>query len=303
MAAKAPSTQDHIPIAGIQDGVLIMNDGSLRAVVKVEPINFELKSENEQNAIIYSYQAFLNSLEFPIQIVFQSKRLDLNPYLGRLEEMAKQQGNELLREQSEDYIGFVRRLISVAKIMAKRFYVVVGHARTGKASFSLLNHHPNAALMDQNEFDRLRSETLSKASILEEGLNRIGCRTEPLETQALIELFYNIYNPDVSSEERLTATEDISSGIVTSPQAAALGQQLNPAAVAPAVETETDPNLNLPPATSIPAEPATANQSDPALPPLAEPSPEATPTQKSASLPQGVVGPESPNPAPNEDPV
>lgn len=226
---KQPSTQEHLPIAGIQDDVLLMNDGSVRAVIKVEPINFELKSEDEQNAIIYSYQGFLNSLEFPIQIVFQSKRLDLSPYLSRLEETARQQGSELLQEQAEDYIGFVRRLVSVAKIMAKRFYVVVSHSHISKSSFSLLNRRPTGPLMDQAEFDRLRGEVFNKGLMIADGLGRIGCKTQPLTTQELIELFYNIYNPDVASEERLIDTGTLSAGIVTSPQASALAETFAPA--------------------------------------------------------------------------
>ncbi len=227
MSSVPHSTQDHLPIAGIQDGALIMTDGSIRAVLKVEPINFELKSENEQNAIIYSYQSFLNSLDIPIQIVIQSKRLDLEQYLVRMQETQKQQTNDLLRIQTEDYIGFVRRLISVANIMAKRFYVVVSHSLVTKNSSisqitSLIPHKPTGPLLDQDEFDRLRSEVYNKANIIAGGLGRLGAKARPMETQELIELFYAIYNPDVATEERLTALTDLSGGVVTSPQAAAI---------------------------------------------------------------------------------
>lgn len=227
MSSTPHSTQDHLPIAGIQDGTLIMTDGSVRAVLKIEPINFELKSENEQNAIIYSYQAFLNSLDLPIQIVIQSKRLDLEQYLVRMQESQKQQTNELLRIQTEDYIGFVRRLISVANIMAKRFYVVVSHSLVTKNSSmsqitSLIPHRPTGPLLDQDEFDRLRSEVFNKAGIVSGGLGRLGAKARPLETQELIELFYNIYNPDVATEQRLPSLSDLSGGLVTSPEAAAI---------------------------------------------------------------------------------
>src|SRR5665213_1882837 len=93
----ATSTQEHLPIAGIQDGVIIMSDSSVRAVLKIEPINFELKSETEQNGIIYGYQAFLNSLDFPIEIVIQSKKLDLDRYLIKLDERRKTMSSDLLR--------------------------------------------------------------------------------------------------------------------------------------------------------------------------------------------------------------
>jgi len=221
---SAPSTQDHLPIAGIQDNIVIMNDASVRVVLKVEPINFELKSTEEQDSIIYSYQAFLNSLDFPVQIVIQSKRLDLEQYLVRMQENLKQQTNDLLRIQTEDYIGFVRRLISVANIMAKRFYVVISHSAITKNSSisqftSIFPHKNTGPLLEQDEFDRLRNEAFNKAGIIVGGLGRIGAKAEPLDTQALIELFYGIYNPDVATEERLTDLANLNSGVVTSPEA------------------------------------------------------------------------------------
>jgi hypothetical protein len=215
------STQEHLPIAGIQDGVIIMNDASVRAVIKVEPINFELKSETEQNGIIYSYQAFLNSLEFPIQIVVHSKKLDLERYLLKLEESKKAMTNELLRIQTEDYVEFVRRLISVANIMAKRFYVVVSYSTATKAStmasFTGLFHKTaTGPLLDQDQFTRFRAEVVNRANLVGNGLIRLGVKASVLETQGLIELFYAIYNPDIATEERLTNINDLSTGIVSS---------------------------------------------------------------------------------------
>lgn len=218
--STASPTKDHLPIAGIQDGVVIMNDGSVRAILKVEPINFELKSETEQNGIIYSYQAFLNSLDFPIEIVVQSKKLDLEHYLMRLEGTIKDMSSDLLRIQTEDYVGFVRRLISVANIMSKRFYVVVSYATSstkGVGSFSSLFHHTaTGPLMDQAQFERYKAEAYNRANGIGGGLGRIGLRVSILNTQELIELFYNIYNPDIATEERLTNLGDINGGIVSS---------------------------------------------------------------------------------------
>lgn len=249
MSTNVHSTQDHLPIAGIQDGVVIMNDGSLRVVLKAEPVNFELKSENEQNAIIYSYQAFLNSLDFPIQILIQSKKLDLEQYLIRMQENEKLLTNELLKIQISDYTGFVRRLISVANIMAKRFYVVISHSIVNTHTSmnqinSLIPHRPTGPLLDQNEFDLMRSEAYNKAGIAAGGLSRLGVKASALETQELIELFYAIYNPDVAAEERLTSLQNLSTGIVTSPEAEALAVEqiinqttaLDSTAMAPAPE-------------------------------------------------------------------
>jgi hypothetical protein len=212
--STASSSQEHLPIAGIQDGIVIMTDGSVRTVLRIEPINFDLKSEQEQNAIIYAYQGFLNSLDFPIQFVIQSKKLDLERYLLRLKESQK---------QTEDYIGFLRQLITVANIMSKRFYVVISYSGLTKESAiaqfgSILHKQPTGPVMDQDQFNRYKSEGINRASIIAGGLGRLGVKCELLGTQQLIELFYGIYNPDVAAEERLSAdVADMNSGVVSSP--------------------------------------------------------------------------------------
>ena len=217
---SVPSTQEHLPISSIQDSVLIMNDGSLRVVIKVEPINFELKSDTEQNAIIYGYQAFLNSLDFPIQIVIQSKKLDLERYLLKLDESRKQITNDLLRIQAEDYIDFVRKLISIANIMSKRFYVVVSYAGVTKSGLNpLTGLLPNKtkSTLYQDQFDRYRTEVFNRGNIILNGLSKLGVKVDFLDTQKLIELFYGIYNPDIATEERLTEIETLEAGVVSAP--------------------------------------------------------------------------------------
>lgn len=216
------STQQHLPIAGILEDVILLADGSARAVLRCDPVNFELKSEQEQNAIIYSYQSFLNALDFPVQVVVQSKRLDLERYLIRLQDQHGQVENDLLRIQMQEYVSFVRRLISVANIMSKRFYVTVSFSLTTanatKNQFnSLLHKQPTGPLMDSEQFGRLRSEVLNRAGLVANGLARLGVKAELLETQRLIELYYGIYNPDVATEERLP-DQDLSvlSGAVVS---------------------------------------------------------------------------------------
>jgi hypothetical protein len=221
--STASSSQEHLPIAGIQDGIVIMTDGSVRTVLRIEPINFDLKSEQEQNAIIYAYQGFLNSLDFPIQFVIQSKKLDLERYLLRLKESQKETTSDLLRIQTEDYIGFLRQLITVANIMSKRFYVVISYSGLTKESAiaqfgSILHKQPTGPVMDQDQFNRYKSEGINRASIIAGGLGRLGVKCELLGTQQLIELFYGIYNPDVAAEERLSAdVADMNSGVVSSP--------------------------------------------------------------------------------------
>src|SRR3990167_4003494 len=119
------STQMHLQIAEIRDNVIILKNGGIRSVLKTSSVNVHLKSEEEQNAVIYSYQNFLNTLEFPIQTVVRSKKLDLDNYLDNLKIVAKKQTNSLLKEQTVDYIDYITRLIEYADIMQKEFYVVV----------------------------------------------------------------------------------------------------------------------------------------------------------------------------------
>lgn len=212
------STQEHLPIAGIQDSVIIMTDGSVRAVLKVEPINFELKSDQEQNAIIYSYQSFLNSLDFPIQIVIHSKKLDLENYLIKLDKSKANITEDLLRIQLEDYVDFVRRLISIANIMSKKFYVIVNYSSIGKSINPvgrLFHKAPTQALLYEDQFKRYREEVFNRANTIAAGLGRIGLKVSLMDTQHLIELFYNMYNPEIAAEERLTNLDDMSYGIIS----------------------------------------------------------------------------------------
>jgi type IV secretory pathway VirB4 component len=229
MQSAGASTQEHLPIAGIQDGIVIMNDASVRAIVRVQPINFELKSEQEQNAIIYSYQSFLNSLDFPIELVVNSRRLDLERYLLKLEEQKKTTSSDLLRLQIDGYVDFVRRLITIANIMAKRFYVVVSYAalaggKTSTPSFSLGSLFgkgsgaPATATLYQDQFERYKAELSNRISTVATGLGRVGLQVEQVDTQGIIELLYSAYNPDIAAEERLTDISQINSGVISSNQ-------------------------------------------------------------------------------------
>lgn len=218
---SAASTQEHLPLAGIQDDVIVMNDGSLRAIIKVDPVNFDLKSEQEQNGIIYSYQGFLNSLDFPVQIVVQSKKLDLERYLVKLDDRKREMDNDLLRIQTEDYVDFVRRLISIANIMSKRFYVVVSYAAIGgkpigSSLAGIFGRKATGPLLEQSQFERYRSEVFNRANLIAGGLSRLGVRVTLMNTEQLIELFYTIYNPDLATEERLTDVTELSAGVVSS---------------------------------------------------------------------------------------
>ncbi len=214
-AKKRPSTQTHLPIAEIKDGVVILKDGTLRSVILVSSLNFALKSEDEQNAIISSYVGFLNSLDFPIQIVVQSRRLQIKPYLEKLRQMEKEQTNELLRIQTADYRSFVEELVEIGQIMTKRYYVIVPYDPLNNRRKSFWARakeamKPGITIRLREERFKQRKEELDlRLRHILGGLTSMSLTAIPLDTQALIELYYSTYNPDVAFSETLGAISDI----------------------------------------------------------------------------------------------
>ncbi len=217
----AASTQENLDIAGVEDGVVILKNGSYRLVLDVTAVNFGLKSEREQNSIIFQFQGFLNSLHFPIEIVVQSRKLDLTPYLTRLRKKANEQAVELLKVQTLDYVDFISELINMANIMKKRFYVVIGWENIELQSLSLvdklLNRGNSVSLLKISEKDfKTRGDDLrEKATVIASGLGSIGLHCKQLTTKELIELFYNFYNPGIADKEQLSGLEDLQANVVS----------------------------------------------------------------------------------------
>ena len=209
--AKIPSTQVYLDIAQIRDDTVILKDGGLRAVLLVSSINFSLKSEEEQKATMSSYVSFLNILEYPIQIVIQSRPLSIEPYLKELAELEKEQKNELLRMQTKDYRNFVRELVQLAEIMTKRFYLVVPFDASGSltrprgwlARAAAVVNPAKTIRIQEEEFARAKKELTERVGHISTGLAGIGLRSVELSTQHLIELFYATYNPDLAAVEAL----------------------------------------------------------------------------------------------------
>lgn len=217
---QAASTQQHVPIAGVRNGIVIMKDGSFRLILSISPINFSLKSEQEQNSIIFKYQSFLNSLHFPIQITMQSKRLDLTPYLQKMKKLASQQPNELLRVQTEDYVDFVGELINIANIMSKSFYLTISYMPISLTKVSFLdkltgsNSTGNVLKISDTDFDTHSKELLERGNNIASNLGSIGLRVRQLPTQEILELFYNLYNPEEAGKERLIDVDDLEATVV-----------------------------------------------------------------------------------------
>jgi type IV secretory pathway VirB4 component len=217
MAKKStrPATQRHLPISAIREGVVIMKDGTLRGIIAVSSINFALKSDEEQHAVISQYVQFLNVLQFPIQIVIHSRELDIGPYLEGLAEREKTQTNDLLKVQMADYRKFVSELVTLGEIMTKSFYVVVPYSPFSDSSKSFFSRVGEAmkpaqlVKLKEEKFQERREELLQRVEYVQGSLNSIGLRSVLLETQSLIELFYQLYNPLTSSNEHVPKLQDL----------------------------------------------------------------------------------------------
>lgn len=204
-----PSTQRFLDIQEIKDNVVVLKDGTVRAILLVSSVNFDLKSEEEQAAVISSYVQFLNSVDFPIQIVVQSRRLNIDDYLGKLHELEKQQTNELLKQQTVEYRQYIQELVQIADIMSKRFYAVVPYSDNSgrpKKFWSRLvdSFSPtNVIHLKQKKFDDFRNELMKRVEYVVDGLASAGLKSVVLDTQSLIELYYNTYNPETETQQHL----------------------------------------------------------------------------------------------------
>lgn len=212
---KIISTQQHLLISEIKQDTVVMKDGILRAVLMVSSINFALKNEDEQNAIISAYVSFLNSLDHPLQIVIQSRKLQIKPYLDRLLEQERNQENDLLRTQTADYRSFVSQLVEMGDIMNKQFYVVVPYdplSNKNKSFWSRFKEVINPATaikLKGDRFTQRKHELDTRVRQIESGLTSIGLTVVQLNTQSLIELYFSTYNTDIALSQELAPIEDL----------------------------------------------------------------------------------------------
>lgn len=216
LSGKKPqaSTQSILDVAEVKEGTIVLKDGSLRAVVAVSSTNFSLKSTEEQNALVGSYQNFLNSLSFPIQILMQSRRLDIHSYLDKLRAVMAEQTNELLRMQTQEYIEYVSKLIEFASIMNKTFYVIVpysaGPVTEGVFSKITKLFNPVGTIHTaQKEFETHKELLLQRVNQIAGGLGSMGLRSIVLGTEELVELLFNSYNLDSASTVKIKDIEEL----------------------------------------------------------------------------------------------
>jgi hypothetical protein len=216
MALNARAAQEFVPIKEVRDGVIILKDGGLRAVLIASSINLSLKSPDEQTAIINQFQSFLNSLDFQTQIVIQSRRLDIRPYLTVLEGRLKQQNEQLLKIQTREYIDFIKSFTDEVNIMTKSFFVVVPYSQTIlKSSGSMVENMLGSGIpkkqientkkaIDSADFEEKRSQLDQRVGVIISGLGGLGIRSSQLKTEEVVELFYKTFNPgDISQGIKL----------------------------------------------------------------------------------------------------
>jgi hypothetical protein len=208
MSTTTNATQEFVPIKEVRDGIVVLKDGGMRAVVLCSSLNFALKSEDERNAILLQFQDFLNSLDFSIEIVVQSRRLDIRPYIALLEEQQKIQTNNLMKIQVREYIEFIRSFTESTNIMTKNFLIVVpynpaiigGSKSEGLSSLLPKPGNKEKAAIKESNFDENRTQLEERLSVVEQGLVRTGIRVARLGTEEVIELFYKAFNPGESDK-------------------------------------------------------------------------------------------------------
>jgi hypothetical protein len=222
------STQNTLQIAEVRDGIVIMNDGSYRSVIMVKSINFDLMSVQEREAVEYSYQGFLNSLYFPVQIFVRSQKVDLGPYIQKLDKIRSEHDNMLLALLMEDYIDFMAGIAQVTNIMDKKFYIVVPFIpvvdaqKAVQASKNFLGNlkgifksQEQHVVINEGELEAAKTELRNRVQAVLGGLLQCGIQGLPLDTQELIELYYDAYNPDTATRQKLKNFNDLSAPVVT----------------------------------------------------------------------------------------
>ena len=210
-----PSTVRFLDISEIRDDVVVLKDGTVRAVLSVSSVNFILKGETEQEAIIEAYVGFLNILDHPLQVMIQSRKFNIEPYLNELNAREKEIGNELLRAQLRDYRSFVAQLVLSGEAMSKKFFVVVPYdpvTEKKKNFFSRMGEilSPAAAIkLKEKQFTERQDGLMPRGTNVVGGLSAIGLKVQMLDTQTLIQLYYSFYNPIASETQKLPDVNEV----------------------------------------------------------------------------------------------
>jgi hypothetical protein len=215
------STQRYLQFSEVHDETLVLKNGGLRAILEIQSVNFNLKSTAEQEALISSYQGFLNALNFPVQIQIRSRKLDIDAYIADLKNRQGKIDNDLLREQMVGYTDFIQRLVEYSDIMEKKFFVIVplDPIRSQKRSVwtSFLEYiQPEDTVANimtrKREFRNLKKELDARVNTVKTALENCGLGVTPLKTEQIIQLFYQAYNPDLARTQKFSDAEKMSIG-------------------------------------------------------------------------------------------
>ncbi len=240
------STQNALQISEIRDGIVIMNDGTFRAVIMCKSINFDLMSPQEREAVEFSYQGFLNSLYFPVQIFIRSQKVDLRPYLEKLDKIRTRQENMLLGLLMEDYVAFLSDIAQQTNIMDKKFYLAVKYPDTDqdirkalKTSTSFFTglagvfstNKDSHVVIDEKSLETAKTELRNRVQAVMQGLAETGIQSLPLDTEELIELYYDAYNPDTATRQQIKNFDDLSAPVITKGEGMAKQPHLEEGAV------------------------------------------------------------------------
>ncbi|MCA9365287.1 hypothetical protein KC723_00145 [Candidatus Kaiserbacteria bacterium] len=203
---NTPATQNFVSVSDIRGNVVLLKDGQMCMVLLASSINFALKSTDEQQAVLQQFQAMLNTLDFSIQIYVQSRKLNIVPYLTLLTGLEKVQDNDLMRIQLREYIEFIRSFTDEVNVMSKNFFIIIPYTPAkiniqggiekilaGSNAKKTQNVTKN---MTEEEFNEHRHQLEQRVAIVEQGLNRVGVRTIPLQKDELVEFYYHIFNPN-----------------------------------------------------------------------------------------------------------
>lgn len=195
--AKGLATQEFVPIERVRDGIITLKTGELRAVLITNSLNLALKSEDEQQAVLVQFQNFLNSLDFPVEIFIESRRLNIKPYIELLQNRSKEVKEDLLKIQIHEYIGFITKFTEESNIMTKHFFIVIPYyvqsSTISSSPLSVLTSNSGDANQTPFEYSRIQLE--QRISTVIQGLSRFGLRAQKLGTEEVVELFYKLFNP------------------------------------------------------------------------------------------------------------
>lgn len=231
------STQNTLQIAEIRDGIVIMHDGSFRSVLMVKSINFDLMSPEERDSVEYAYQSFLNSLYFDIQIYVHSSIIDMGPYIQKLAKIRTEHDNLLLAVMMDDYINFVSAITDQTNVMDKKFYIIIPYynvidslaiKKSSKSILStLLGQKDKLITINEKTLEEAKTELTKRVATVMDGLAECNVKCVPLNTEELIELYYDSYNPDTATRQRLKSFSELNAPYVTKGKGEAIQPHLD----------------------------------------------------------------------------